>query len=84
MAYRLDIHGQDGALVLQFQGLLDADALAGLRASLARARQNGTRARIVLRAGSEVERSCLAELRALGVEVTAEAAYLATWLRAAE
>jgi hypothetical protein len=36
--------------------------------------------RVVLREGSEVERSCLAELRALDAELVAEAPYLEAWL----
>ncbi|HEY6100105.1 MAG TPA: hypothetical protein VIW03_11780, partial [Anaeromyxobacter sp.] len=78
--HRLDIHRKDRSLVLEFQGLLDARALAGLRSSIASAREAGIPARIVLRSGTEVERSCLAELRALDAELTAEAAYLASWL----
>lgn len=81
MTHRLDIHESRRAHVLEFQGLLDAAALAGLRAALAAAQERGASARIVLRAGTEVERSCLPALRAIGAEVIAEAPYLASWLR---
>ncbi|HEY6004643.1 MAG TPA: hypothetical protein VIV57_17345 [Anaeromyxobacter sp.] len=80
MTHRLDIHQQDRSVVLEFQGLLDAGALAELRASVALARENGAGARIVLRAGTEVERCCLPALRDIDAEVVAEAAYLASWL----
>jgi hypothetical protein len=81
VTHRLDIHGSDGdAVVLEFQGLLDAGALEGLRAAVASARLRAARARVVLRVGTDVDRACLPALRALGAEVTAEAAYLASWL----
>jgi hypothetical protein len=81
VTHRLDIHRQDQTTVLEFQGLLDATALAGLRACVSQALASGARPQILLREGTEVERRCLAELRAIGVEVFAEAAYLAAWLR---
>jgi hypothetical protein len=81
VTHRLDIHRQDRTTILEFQGLLDATALAGLRVCLTQARASGARPRILLREGTEVERRCLAELRAMGAPVIAEAAYLASWLR---
>jgi hypothetical protein len=84
VTHRLDVRRDRRTLVLEFQGLLDAAALAGLRTALAASLEGGARARIVLRAGTEVERACLAELGAMGAEVVAEAPYLASWLRDAK
>lgn len=81
MTHRLDIHRQDRTAILEFQGLLDAAALEGLRARVSQIVASGARPRIVLREGTEVERCCLAALRALGAEIVAEPAYLAAWLR---
>jgi hypothetical protein len=81
VTHRLDIHREGRTTVLEFQGLLDATALAGLRASVSQARANGARPRVLLREGTEVERCCVAALRALGADVVAEPAYLAAWLR---
>jgi hypothetical protein len=80
VTHRLDIRKQGCTVVFELHGLLDRAALASLRASLDFARASGARARVVLRAGSEVERSCLAELRTLDAELVAESPYLASWL----
>ncbi len=80
VTHRLDVRKQGGTVVFELQGLLDRAALESLRASLQLTAESGASARIVLRAGCEVERSCLAELRALGVEIVAESAYLARWI----
>lgn len=84
MTHRVDIRTQDRTAVLEFQGLLDATALAGLRACVSQIRASGARPRILLREGAEVERCCLPALRALGAEIVAEPAYLAAWLRDAK
>lgn len=68
------------AVVLEFQGLLDAAALAPLEDAVAIAAANGCRARIVLREGSEIDRACLARLAALDAEIVAETPYLARWI----
>jgi len=78
MTHRLDFHKLDGATVLEFQGLLDQAALQVLHAAIAGTPRG--RARIVLRAGTEVERACLQGLRALDAEVVAESPYLARWI----
>jgi hypothetical protein len=78
MTHRLDFQKRDGATVIEFQGLLDPAALDVLRAAVARVPEG--LARIVLRAGSEVERACLPGLRALDAEVVAESPYLARWI----
>jgi hypothetical protein len=80
VTHRLEIRKQDGTVVFELQGVLDRAAMASLRASLEFARANGASARVVLRAGTEVERSCLPELRALDAELVAESPYLASWL----
>jgi hypothetical protein len=80
VTHRLDIHAQGRTVVLALHGFVDEAALATLRVSLALAVQAGADARIVLPAGTEVERSCLDALRGLGVEVVAESPYLAAWL----
>jgi hypothetical protein len=80
VTHRLEIRKQDRTVVFELHGLLDAGALASLRAALEFARASGAAARVVLRAGSEVERSCLAGLRELDAEIVAESPYLASWL----
>jgi hypothetical protein len=80
VTHRLDVHTEGSVVVFELHGLLDEAALASLRAALDFARESGAAARIVLRAGSEVERSCLAALRALEAELVAESPYLASWL----
>jgi hypothetical protein len=80
VTHRLDVSTQDHTVVFSLSGLLDDAALASLRAALAFARASGASARVVLRAGSEVERSCLEGLRGLGVQIVAESPYLAAWI----
>ena len=77
MAHRVDVGCADGCRILEFQGLLDPDALAMVRAA---AGPPGAAVRLVLRAGTEVDRACLEGLRALGAEIVAESPYLARWL----
>jgi anti-anti-sigma regulatory factor len=72
------------AVVLEFQGLLDAAALAPLEEAVAIAAANGSRARIVLREGSEVDRACLGRLASLDADVVAEAPWLARWIAEAK
>jgi hypothetical protein len=81
VTHRLDVRKQDRTVVFELHGLVDGAALASLRAALDFARESGAAARIVLKAGSEVERSCLADLRGLDAEIVAESAYLASWLK---
>lgn len=81
MTHRLDVSKAQELVTLQFQGLLDAGALADLRAAVHAAAASGARARVLLREGSEVERSCIDALRELAAEVVAESAYLARWIR---
>ncbi len=80
VTHRLDVRTQDRTVVFELHGLLDRAALASLRASLQFARKSGAPARIVLKVGAEVERSCLPDLRSLDAEVVAESAYLARWI----
>ncbi len=80
MTHLLDVARRDRTVVLEFQGLLDSAALAPLEDAVAIAAANGSRARIVLRQGTEVDRCCLPRLVALDAEVVAEAAYLALWI----
>jgi hypothetical protein len=80
VTHRLDIRKQDRTVVFELHGLVDGAALASLRAALDFARSSGVPARVVLREGSEVERCCLPELRALDAEVVAESPYLASWI----
>ncbi len=75
MAHRVDVRYAGGCRILEFQGLLDPEALAMVRAAAG----PGV-ARLVLRAGTEVDRACLEGLRALAVEIVAESPYLARWL----
>lgn len=80
VTHRLDVLRQEAETVLEFQGLLDVAAVEALRTAFERARSRGQPARILLRQGTAIERSCLAALRGLGAEVEAESAYLASWL----
>ncbi len=77
MPHRVDVRCVNGCRILEFQGLLDRDALAMVRDA---AGLPGAAVRLVLRAGTEVDRACLEGLRALGVEIAAESPYLARWL----
>ena len=80
MTHRLDVHAEGRTVVFELHGVVDEEALASLCAALEFARESGAAARIVLRAGAEVERSSLAALRGLGAELVAESPYLAAWL----
>jgi hypothetical protein len=80
VTHRLDIRKQGRTVVFELHGFLDGAALASLRASVEFVRASGASARVVLRTGTEVERSCLSELRALDAELVAESPYLASWL----
>lgn len=80
VTHRLDVHHRDRTVVFELNGLVDEAALASVRAALDFARESGAEARLVLRAGAEVERSCLPALKTLGVELVAESPYLAAWI----
>ncbi len=77
MAHRVYVRSERGFTVLELQGLLDRSALAALRSAATTARGP---VRVVLGAATEVDRACLAELRALAVEIVADSPYLARWL----
>jgi hypothetical protein len=76
----MDVRREGETVLFEFQGLLDAAALASIDAAVAFARAGGGQVWIVLRAGTEVERSCLPGLRALDGKVVAESPYLARWI----
>jgi hypothetical protein len=81
VTHRLEIRDADDTTVsLEFQGLLDTAALRSLEAFLISARGEGTKVRLVLRSGTEVERSVLPVLRLLDVTLEIESPYLARWL----
>lgn len=80
MTHRLETQKSERTTTLEFQGLLDAAALAALRTAIAPALASGAPARIVLRAGTQVDRACLEGLRALGADLVAESPYLARWI----
>jgi hypothetical protein len=81
VTHRLEVRNADDTTVsLEFQGLLDAGALASLQAILVSARGAATKVRLVLRSGTEVERSVLPVLRLLDVTLVVESPYLARWL----
>ncbi len=80
VTHRIDVKQDQHTVVFEFHGLLDEEALRGLRETISRLRESGEAVRVVLRAGAEVERSCLPELRTLDAAVTAESPYLARWL----
>jgi hypothetical protein len=78
MTYRIDALGTEMPTVLAFQGLLDAAALADLRGRIA---ARAAPVRLLLRAGTEVDPTCIAELRRLPVAgLAAESPYLTRWL----
>lgn len=78
MPYRIDIVRTKAAVVLAFQGLLDAAALADLRGRIAGA---ATPVRLVLRAGTDLAPGAIDELRRLPVAgLSAESPYLTRWL----
>lgn len=78
MPYRIDILRAQSAVVLAFQGFLDADALADLRARIAAA---AAPVELVLRAGTEVDPIAFGALRRLPVAgLRAESPFLTRWL----
>lgn len=74
MAYRIDIESSTEGLLLAFEGLLDQEALAEVRERVARARAP---VRLHLRAGAEIEPTCLEALRGIGAALTAESSFMA-------
>lgn len=80
MTHRIEIRDQADTVRFEFHGLMDAPALASLEAAIALARASGAEVRVVLRAGSELDRAVLADLRALDVKLEVESPYLARWL----
>ncbi len=80
MTHRIDIRNQNETVRFEFQGLLDAAAFASIEAAVASAVASGTRAVLVLRSGTEVDRAVLPELQGLKVSLEAESPYLARWL----
>jgi len=78
MPYRIDTVEKAEAVVLAFQGLLDAAALLDLLVRMAAAVRP---AHVVLKVGTEVDPTCLSGLRRLGASsVSAESPFLARWL----
>lgn len=80
MTHRIDMRQDQETVVFELHGLVDADALSSLRSTVSLVRRGGAPVRVVLRAGAEVERSCLPGLRVLDADVVAESPYLARWL----
>lgn len=80
MPHRIDVRTGEGSLTLDFHGLLDPSALRELRAAADLAGAPGAAIRIVLRAGTEVDRACLPALCDLAAEIAAESPYLARWV----
>jgi hypothetical protein len=80
VTHRIDVCRREGAVTFEVQGLLDAPALAALEASVAAAVGSGSPVRVVLKIGTDVDRTCLPLLRALHAEVVAESPYLARWI----
>jgi hypothetical protein len=80
VTHRIDVGRREGAITFEVQGLLDAEALAALEASVAAAVGSGSSVRVVLKVGTEVDRACLPLLRALDAELVTESPYLARWV----
>lgn len=80
MTHRLERGEASDLVSLEFHGQLDAAALESLRAAIALARARGAQVRVILRAGTEVERALLPALRELEVTLEVESPYLARWL----
>jgi hypothetical protein len=80
VTHRIDVARQGATITFAVEGLLDAAAVAALQASVAAARAAGGAVRIVLKAGTQVDRECLAALRALEADLAAESPYLARWI----
>lgn len=77
MAYRIHIEARSDGLVLVFEGLLDPAALADIRETVARATAP---VRLHLRAGAEVEPTCLEALRGMCAALSAESSFMAQLL----
>jgi hypothetical protein len=84
VTHRIDVGREGGTIVFHVQGLLDAPAFAALKASVAAVTASGGDARVVLKAGTQLDRGCLPCLRALGAAVVAESPYLARWIAESE
>lgn len=80
VTHRIEVRNETDTVRFEFHGLLDAPALASLEAAVAFARGSGAEVRVVLRAGAELDRAVLADLRALNVTLEVESPYLARWL----
>jgi hypothetical protein len=80
VTHRIEVRNTADTVRFEFQGHMDAPALASLEAAVAFARAAGARVRVVLRAGAEVDREILPALRALDVSLEVESPYLARWL----
>lgn len=78
MPYRIDRLRTRTAQILAFQGILDAEAIADLRARVANI---ATPVEVLLRAGTDVDPGCIDALRRLPVaELRAESPFLSRWL----
>lgn len=80
VTHRLEVRNENDTVLIEFHGLLDAAALVSLKGALARASERGAGARLLLRAGTEVDRSLVPQLQGLNVAVEVESPYLARWL----
>lgn len=81
MTHRIEQRGHSGAgATFEVQGLLDRAAVEELRVAVEATIERGGAARIVLCAGTEVDRACLPALCRLRAQVVAESPYLARWI----
>jgi hypothetical protein len=80
VTHRITVLDEADTVRFEFHGLLDPAALASLEAAVAFARRSGAAVRVVLRSGTEVDRSVVPELRTLDVTLDVESPYLARWL----
>jgi hypothetical protein len=84
MAHRIQLRESARALRIEFEGLLDREALRELAAvaAAARGRAAGREVTVVLGTGTEVDGECVEPLRRLeGVAVRPASPFLARWVR---
>jgi len=82
MTFKIQSTDREDERTLSFEGTLDRAALADLIARCEAELRQGVRVRVWLRAGTRVEAGVLDELvRVEGVALSAEAPFLARWIR---
>ncbi len=86
MTHRIEITRDEQTVRIEFEGALDAKALADILSSIEETRRRGgKRIALVLRPGTEISRDCIEPLRMIdgfeGLTVEPMSPFLARWLK---